>query len=250
MALYKELEKQGNWLFRHRGTLPLIIILAGLLVYAKAMYYREYFFLHEFDYFDLYLYLCLGVSLFGFIVRIYTVGHTPKNTSGRNIKGQLADTLNTTGIYSIVRHPLYVGNFFMWLGPTMFAGNLWFAIAVCFFFWIYYERIMYAEESFLMNKFGDTYSDWANNVPAFIPDFRLFYKPVLPFSWKKVIKKEKNGITAIFIIFCVFDIIGKLITEDDNYDYVIIIAAAFFIFVYFVIKLISKFTRVFEEEGR
>ena len=34
-----------------------------------------------------------------------------KNTSGRNTHDQVADSLNTSGIYSIVRHPLYVGNF-------------------------------------------------------------------------------------------------------------------------------------------
>jgi len=33
MALQEELEKQGNWLFRYRGVLPLILIVAGITVY-------------------------------------------------------------------------------------------------------------------------------------------------------------------------------------------------------------------------
>ena len=57
----------------------------------------------------------LGVSLLGEAIRIFTVGYAPRNTSGRNtITGQIADELNVTGIYSQLRHPLYLGNFLMW----------------------------------------------------------------------------------------------------------------------------------------
>ncbi|MGB8874133.1 MAG: hypothetical protein WCC75_12145, partial [Desulfobaccales bacterium] len=43
-------------------------------------------------------------------------GLPPRGTSGRNTQGQVAETLNTTGIYSLVRNPLYLGNFLIWLG--------------------------------------------------------------------------------------------------------------------------------------
>lgn len=60
---------------------------------------------------------CIAVSLFGLLIRAVTIGFTPKGTSGRNTKeGQVAEVLNTKGIYSVVRHPLYLGNYFMWLG--------------------------------------------------------------------------------------------------------------------------------------
>ena len=71
----------------------------------------------------------------------------------------------------MVRHPLYLGNFFMWLGVAMLTENTWFSIAFVLFYAFYYERIMYAEESFLRAKFGKTYLDWAAQVPAFIPSF-------------------------------------------------------------------------------
>jgi len=102
------------------------------------------------------------ISLCGLAIRVYTVGHTPANTSGRNTAGQLAESLNTTGIYSLVRHPLYLGNFFMWLGVALLIANFWFVIAFVFAYWIYYERIMFAEEQFLRTKFGPTYVEWAN----------------------------------------------------------------------------------------
>ena len=61
--------------------------------------------------------IALYIGLFGVLLRLYTVDFTPNNTSGRNTsEGQIADELNTTGLYSLTRNPLYVGNFFMWMG--------------------------------------------------------------------------------------------------------------------------------------
>ena len=60
--------------------------------------------------------LCISVSFLGLFIRIVTVGRAPIGTSGRNTREQVANTLNTTGIYSLVRHPLYLGNYLVFLG--------------------------------------------------------------------------------------------------------------------------------------
>lgn len=250
MALQEELEKQGVWLFRYRSYLPLVVLLIGTILYLRTEIYPDTFFLEETPYEIFYEMGCLLVSLLGLFIRIYTVGHTPKNTSGRNVKNQLADYLNTTGSYSVVRHPLYVGNFLMWLGPALITGNLWFIVAFCFFYWIYYERIMFAEEQFLRKKFGETYLNWAKNVPAFIPKFRSFVKPNLPFSWKKVLKKEKNGVFALFLIYCTFDILGEVIENEHEYNYFIIFACIATGVAYFILKYLKKHTSVLNEENR
>ncbi|MEK6482104.1 hypothetical protein WJR50_31480 [Catalinimonas sp. 4WD22] len=67
---------------------------------------------------------------------------------------------------------------------------------------------MFAEEQFLRRKFGESYADGSSQVPAFIPDFSRFIQPALSFSWKKVLKKEKNGLAAVCILFFLFDISG------------------------------------------
>ncbi|MEI3590430.1 MAG: hypothetical protein V8Q44_05920 [Alistipes ihumii] len=65
---------------------------------------------------------CLLVSLFGLAIRIRTAGHTPDRTSGRNTaEGQVADEPNTTGIYSMMRNPLYVGDLFKWPGIALLS---------------------------------------------------------------------------------------------------------------------------------
>jgi hypothetical protein len=194
---------------------------------------------------------CLAISLIGLGIRIYTVGHTPKNTSGRNTAdGQVADTLNTNGIYSIVRHPLYLGNFLMWLGPALITGNFWFVVAFTLSYWVYYERIMYAEEQFLQNKFGTTYTNWAARTPAFIPDFKNFRKSDLPFSWKKVLKKEKNGLFALFLIFAVFDVSGELIENKTQFNYFVLITCVFTALLYVILKRLKKNTNILDEVGR
>ena len=62
----------------------------------------------------------LLVSLFGLAVRVRTAGHTPDRTSDRRTaEGQVPDEPNTTGIYSVMRNPLYVGDLFKWPGIAL-----------------------------------------------------------------------------------------------------------------------------------
>ncbi|TFH24594.1 MAG: lipid A phosphate methyltransferase, partial [Bacteroidia bacterium] len=141
MALQESFEKQGVWLFRYRGVIPIFILLIGAALYARMKLVSGDSLLERQPYEFYYELFCLLIGLIGLGIRAYTVGHTPRNTSGRNVDRQVAETLNITGIYSVVRHPLYLGNFFMWLGPAMLTGNLWFILVFCLFYWIYYERI-------------------------------------------------------------------------------------------------------------
>lgn len=246
MALKEEFEKQGIWLFRYRGTIPIIILLIGYILYLRTEIHPETFFLKG----SSYEMFCLLLSLIGLGIRVYTVGYTPRNTSGRNTKEQVADKLNTTGIYSIVRHPLYLGNFFMWVGPAMLTGNLWFIISFCLFYWVYYERIMFAEEQFLRRKFGNIYTEWAKDVPAFIPNLKHFKLTELTFSFKKVLKKEKNGLAAIFLIFCAFDLSGELIKNETNFNYFLIVSSILTLLMYGVLKFLKKKTDILNEVGR
>ena len=101
MSLKNEFEISGNWLFKHRSYLPLIIL--PLLFYSLFTPAKISF--------NLLFYVGLSISLLGECIRIITVAFAPTGTSGRNTKQQKATSLNQTGIYSIVRHPLYLGNF-------------------------------------------------------------------------------------------------------------------------------------------
>jgi protein-S-isoprenylcysteine O-methyltransferase Ste14 len=250
MALQEEMESQGNFLFRYRGSFPIIILVVGFGVFLQTKIQDNTILSGDPVKEELFWYLCLFVSLFGLIIRSYTVGHTPANTSGRNTAGQLADVLNSSGIYSIVRHPLYLGNFFMWLGVAMLTVNFWFLIAFIFLYCIYYERIMFAEEQFLRKKFGTSYTSWASETPAIIPAFGKFIKPNLPFSWKKVLKKEKNGLVAVFLVFFLFYAAGCYMNSEKLENLVLIYGCIISIVLYLFLKYLKKYTKVLDEEGR
>ncbi len=246
MALIKEMEQQGNWLFKYRSHLPLLFLVAGVLV---TLYGHLFGNIQDCRY--IIYAVGIGVSLIGLLIRILTVGYTPANTSGRNTAaGQVADQLNQTGIYSLVRHPLYIGNFFMWLGVALLTQNAWFIVAFALFYFVYYERIIFAEESFLSRKFGESYTLWANKTPLFIPDFKHYRKPAYSFSWKKVVKKEKNGLLAIFTVFCLIDILIEVCKQTYQFNYTLIYLFAGALVLYLILKFLKYNTKVFYEEGR
>jgi len=245
MALVHEFENSGNWLFKRRGWLPVILIVAGLVMMYLGNRQAILFDLRDEMIF-------LGISLLGEVIRIITVGFAPKNTSGRNTEaGQIADELNVTGVYSIVRHPLYVGNFFMWLGPVLFLRSAWFTVVFCLVYWLYYERIMFAEEQFLRRKFGDAYDKWSEKVGSFIP-FSIKYIPSkLPYSVRNVLKREYNSFVNIFVIFFVLDVFRNLYLSERIYftwTWLILFISA--VVIWAIIRSIHKYTRWLEVEGR
>ncbi len=63
------------------------------------------------------------IGMLGQGIRIWVAGFAPKDTSGRNTKEQKASVLNHTGLYSLCRNPLYLGNFLMMLAPCILLGN-------------------------------------------------------------------------------------------------------------------------------
>jgi protein-S-isoprenylcysteine O-methyltransferase Ste14 len=158
--------------------------------------------------------VCFIISLAGLVVRTLVIGWVPKGTSGRNRKKQMASKLNTKGIYAVVRHPLYLGNFLMWFGLIVYVGNIWFAIVAGLLFWIYYERIMFAEEQFLREKFGQEFEEWANHTPSFFPAVGKWKKPDLTFSVKKVFRREYRGVFAIIISFVYLNLLKNYVATD------------------------------------
>jgi protein-S-isoprenylcysteine O-methyltransferase Ste14 len=210
MPLREELRHTGNWLFRWRSYLPLVVLVAVLVAMTTSYSYPN----GNPHAATLYEALCFVVSLLGLAVRIAAVGCAPQGTSGRNTaEGQVATTVNTTGLYSLVRHPLYLGNFLMYLGIAMMPRSGWLVLTFVLVFWLYYERIMYAEEEFLRERFGEVYERWANATPAFLPRLHClatcWRRPALPFSRRSVLKREYSGVFAMVACFAVLDAIGE-----------------------------------------
>ena len=247
MPLREEFEKNGNWLFKRRSWLPLVLYpFAVAIIY----FYPDTTYAHITS--TRWGLFCFAVSFLGLIVRAMTVGFTPKGTSGRNTnEGQVAETLNQTGIYSVVRHPLYLGNFLMWLGLFMFIGVWWFVLICALAYWIYYERIMYAEEEFLRRSYSAQYESWASRTPAFLPRFSGWISSQLDFSFRNVLKREYNGLFATVVSFVLIDIISHYFTSgrfavDTLWQIIFVLGTISFI----VLRTLKKNTRLLEVQGR
>ncbi|MBM4289909.1 MAG: DUF1295 domain-containing protein [Deltaproteobacteria bacterium] len=246
MTLSNDFKRTGNWLFRWRSYLPLLLVPFFIIVLRDFTYpYGS----HSLDL--LWEIFCLGVSFTGLTVRILTIGHVPFGTSGRNTATQSANVLNTTGMYSVVRHPLYLGNFLIWMGISLFVRIWWFSLIILFVFWLYYERIIYAEEEFLRQKFGEAFLDWALKTPAFIPDFKQWKSPALPFCIRTVLRREYSTYFAIIAVFTALEIIAASLVERRLViDYLWLGLFLVSLTFYLVVRFIKKRTDWLKVSGR
>jgi protein-S-isoprenylcysteine O-methyltransferase Ste14 len=85
----------------------------------------------------------------------------------RKSEGQLV----TTGLYSRIRHPQYLGFLLLTLGmllewPTIFTLLLWPVLAV-----VYY-RLAKDEDKEIEEQFGEEFREYKRSVPAFLPRLR------------------------------------------------------------------------------
>ena len=199
MALQQQMVAEGNVLFRYRGVLPLLIVIPAVLLRLFSL--PDSWMLPQLYLITVAAYV---IAFAGLVLRFIVVGFAPLRTSGRNTAEQIADSLSSTGMYSIVRHPLYVGNFLMWLGAAILTYNSWFIGLFILVYWLYYERIMLAEEDYLRVKFGEAYETWAGSRPAFIPAFSKWVPYQQSFRFYKALYQEKTGFLWLNLIFWAF----------------------------------------------
>lgn len=246
MPLLEQFEAVGNRLFRWRSYLPLVLL---LLILSGLSRFHDPFGSHSWD--QIWELLCLGISFLGLLIRVLTVGFAPAGTSGRNTKRQAATELNTTGMYSIVRNPLYLGNLLMMLGPMVFLRVWWIPLVYLFLFILCYERIIFAEEMFLRREFGQAYLDWASKTPAFFPRLRQWQSPRLSFSWRTVVRREYHGAFGVIIAIFLIEVVSDLYREhelvvDSMWRWILGLSMV----AYLIIRFLHKRTSILRTKGR
>jgi protein-S-isoprenylcysteine O-methyltransferase Ste14 len=195
-----ELARSGKKLFFIRGTYIYITIAISVLIawctrdmgpFATESADRGWF------------WFAFAVASAGAIVRIFTSGWAALGTSGRAKVAAEASELNTTGPYSLVRNPLYVGRILNFTGIALLSGSWVFGAIVYLLGVLIYERISIYEEEFLREKFGPAHAAWAKDVPALLPRLSGWISPKYPFWWKRMIWREQNKLfllaTAVFL---------------------------------------------------
>ena len=128
------------------------------------------------------------IAAMGQLWRIYAAGVIHKNR-------QLA----STGAYSLVRHPLYLGNFLILGGFTVACGNLIVVAVVAFFFLFYYPAAIRYEDHKLEDIFGEEWRSWSKNIPAMFPT-RLKWQSSQDSEWDVRQSMIRNG-ELVYTIF-------------------------------------------------
>ena len=245
MTLVNSSQKIGDFLFRYRGQFPILLF---LLCIPFIYFFDDLYSDSDIIVWNIFSFSCILIGLF---IRFYTVGTTPKGTSGRNRDNQVADTLNTKGIYSAVRNPLYLGNFFIWIGVSIFTYNIYFILFTICFFWIFYKFIIFSEEQFLFKKFGSIYLEWHKKTPSFIPLFNKYTRSDIEFSFKSLLRREYPGLLSISIGLTYVDFL-RLSIEYHSMKISFDMLLFFFItlFLSIVLKFLKRYTDILKEENR
>ena len=242
MALLDSFEKQGNLLFKYRGQFPILLFLLVIpFVYSNENMLDK----------DPTLIISYLISILGFLIRFITIGTTPKGTSGRNTKKQVADELNYMGMYSMSRHPLYLGNFLIWIGICLSTFSVFFVITVVLLFWLYYERIMFAEESFLIKKHGEKYLKWSNSVPAFVPNIFKYKKTEVSFSIISILRREYASILSAVVGFIYVEVLVNYFERNEIFLHPISFKILLItLFIVLVLRSLKHYTKLLNEHDR
>ena len=74
----------------------------------------------------------------------------------------------TTGVFSIVRHPIYLGSILLYLGFILLSLSL-LSVLIWFIVIIFYYMISRHEEKLLTQRFGLAYEEYKKKVPMLFP---------------------------------------------------------------------------------
>lgn len=176
----------GKFLFKYRSFLPIPYFLFLLIVM-------------EFDWLN----FLIGsfIVLLGLLIRFFSQGFAGYWMRSSEVE---AYYMLDEGVYSIMRNPLYLGNFFIGFGFTLASNSfLIFLLPIySFVFFVYYYLIVREEESYLEKKFGERFIRYRKNTPAFFPNFRKWKSG--QFLIRNALRMELSTYLTVGFIFILF----------------------------------------------
>jgi protein-S-isoprenylcysteine O-methyltransferase Ste14 len=142
------------WMFKYRSYTPLPFLVA-MVIFARPTI----------------LSLCVGLAvvILGEAIRFWGVSIAGSET---RTTGSVGGTyLITTGPFSYVRNPLYVGNILLYSGVGIMSMALfpWLLLGALVWFVVQYTLIVLQEEEYLAERFGEAYATYRKNVHRFLP---------------------------------------------------------------------------------
>ena len=144
-----------RWIYRYRG-----VLLAPPLLLALFSAFHET---------ESRLVWPLGIALFllGTGIRVLAQQHIHHRIKARQ-------DLTTTGLYSIIRNPLYVANTVICLGAVVVSEETWFVPIMLLYCCGLYLLVVRYEEACLLKEYGEPYCKYLSEVPRWFPRILRF----------------------------------------------------------------------------
>lgn len=122
--------------------------------------------------------LCWALLLGGVMARIWAAGNLRKN-----------EEITMTGIYAMVRHPLYLGTLLIYLSFLLAVGNIFLGLVLyaLIILIVYYPRILHEEEN-LARSFPEEFSKYVN-IPRLLPN---------PFLLPRAIRSDRFSLRMAY----------------------------------------------------
>ena len=141
------------------AILSFIIIMTGFLFVFRDIYPRNPFLDDALDF------LGFIVLLTGIILRMSARGH-------KKAHSQKSEKLVTTGPYTLVRNPMYLGSFLMGAGFILMVWPWWSLPLFGVLFYARFIRQIVKEEAYLLKIGDDSYTRYCKRVPRIFPSAR------------------------------------------------------------------------------
>jgi protein-S-isoprenylcysteine O-methyltransferase Ste14 len=131
----------------------------------------------------------LLLLVLGLVVRVLARGWKAENSGGR---------LVTSGLYAIIRHPLYVASFLIGLGLCLILGDPIVLAVYLVLFLLTHGLVIRGEEEWMAGHWGEEYRRYASRVPRFVPRLAALRRRrrICPDRLTVAIGKEADAICA------------------------------------------------------
>jgi len=147
-------------------TSQVIIIFIFLAVWFSDTFRWLYSTLFN-DFVPLFVRLLLGTA-----IAIPALNFTRQGIRSVFVKKRERPMVIREGVFSLVRHPIYLGAILSYLSLVLYSLSL-----VCLFLWIlitaFYGYLARYEEKALVRFFGDAYVQYQKDVPMLFPKIRV-----------------------------------------------------------------------------
>ena len=148
----------------------------------------------------------IGIVLItlGVIIRSVSAGNLHKN-----------DVLATSGIYAIVRNPLYFGSLMMLMGVNFIIFHPVVVIVSAVLFVLTYWPTIRNEESGLKQRYGTEWTDYRNSTPRLLPNvFKIAHLKTATWSARQWYRNHEHNTViaalALLILLHVYNLYWAL----------------------------------------